>query len=591
MLRTVCELLKPTVRTLGYALFLAVNATGIWGGVFPFLPMEIQTADVMLWFYLAQSVMLVAVFVTVGAGCYVAGQLPLRPSMRAVLSAGVYFTGWLLLIAAMYLDAFLKALAVAGGLFLGLGAGLFYLQWQRLFAAEAHEERGMRDLILAFVYSAVFYGALYLVPRAVTAYLIPLVFLPLFALALIIANRSVDTSQPMFAEKPRENRRVYRAAIASMWRSAVLMGAIAFCTGIMRSIAIEQPEIGTTVNLLSMATLFAAALFVLLFWQFKGVRMNVTKLYRIVFPLLVTAFAVLPFAGLLYTRWLAAGLYALYSIGLLLMSIQCAQAARDRGVNPSFVFGVYGGIVYGLHDIGFIAGSVTDAVAVAGLSQLAFSAVLAMYLLALMFFFSVVDFRDSARQLFYGDTIELVAPRHAAASAAGHEHDELDDAPKARGALEQAGAGAGVGEGMPGVSDALERDHAGADGADASGRVAAYESGGAGEADGGGHEQGRDGRGGQDARGGHGELSDDDGQVYRDRIDKQVALARDAYGLSMRESEVVALVMHGCTVGRIAELLFISENTVRTHMKRIYVKLDVHKKAELIALVEQAHAR
>lgn len=40
-------------------------------------------------------------------------------------------------------------------------------------------------------------------------------------------------------------------------------------------------------------------------------------------------------------------------------------------------------------------------------------------------------------------------------------------------------------------------------------------------------------------------------------------------------------------VGHIAELLFVSENTVRTHSKHIYVKLDVRKRQELIDLVER----
>lgn len=53
-----------------------------------------------------------------------------------------------------------------------------------------------------------------------------------------------------------------------------------------------------------------------------------------------------------------------------------------------------------------------------------------------------------------------------------------------------------------------------------------------------------------------------------------------------REAEVAELIARGNTVAHIAELLFVSENTVRTHSKRIYVKLDIHKRQELIALVE-----
>ena len=38
----------------------------------------------------------------------------------------------------------------------------------------------------------------------------------------------------------------------------------------------------------------------------------------------------------------------------------------------------------------------------------------------------------------------------------------------------------------------------------------------------------------------------------------------------------------------IAEELFISENTVRTHCKHIYSKLDIHSRQELSDLVSSA---
>lgn len=65
-----------------------------------------------------------------------------------------------------------------------------------------------------------------------------------------------------------------------------------------------------------------------------------------------------------------------------------------------------------------------------------------------------------------------------------------------------------------------------------------------------------------------------------------MAAVREFYGLSAREAEVAELIARGNTVAHIAELLFVSENTVRTHSKRIYVKLDIHKRQELIDLVE-----
>lgn len=46
------------------------------------------------------------------------------------------------------------------------------------------------------------------------------------------------------------------------------------------------------------------------------------------------------------------------------------------------------------------------------------------------------------------------------------------------------------------------------------------------------------------------------------------------------------LVARGQTATAIAESLFISENTVRTHLKRIYAKLGVHRKREMLAIIE-----
>ena len=44
-----------------------------------------------------------------------------------------------------------------------------------------------------------------------------------------------------------------------------------------------------------------------------------------------------------------------------------------------------------------------------------------------------------------------------------------------------------------------------------------------------------------------------------------MAAVRELYGLSAREAEVAELIARGNTVAHIAELLFVSENTVRTH--------------------------
>ena len=79
-----------------------------------------------------------------------------------------------------------------------------------------------------------------------------------------------------------------------------------------------------------------------------------------------------------------------------------------------------------------------------------------------------------------------------------------------------------------------------------------------------------------------------DAGQFTDRISKQCRTLSDAYGLSKREAEVMELIARGWTGASISEKLFISENTTRTHTRRIYAKLGVHKKQELIALVGSA---
>jgi DNA-binding NarL/FixJ family response regulator len=45
------------------------------------------------------------------------------------------------------------------------------------------------------------------------------------------------------------------------------------------------------------------------------------------------------------------------------------------------------------------------------------------------------------------------------------------------------------------------------------------------------------------------------------------------------------LIARGNSVAGIAELLVVSENTVRSHSKHIYAKLGIHKKQELVELL------
>lgn len=516
---------RPNVASLGYALFLAVNATGVWGGVFPFLPFSFQTPQILFWFFLAQSAAFAAAFFSEAVAAYRLPQRARRFMVKPVVA--VYLLGWCCLIAATYLDGWVLPLVAVGGLLLGFGSAEFYMLWQRLFASSDSRE-GTRDLAVGTALSALFYCALYFIPVAVTAYLVPLVFLPLFGLAIVLRSRAMDLDQPMFQDVPRDHPQVYRRAVAGVWRSALCVGALGFCAGVMRALAVADPAVGSYVNVLSMAATLAAAVALLAVWYARNLRLSVAGIYRVCFPLLITAFAAMPFAGTAYASWLAAGLYALYSAAIVLMMIQCAQTAREDGINPLVVYGIFGGIVYALHDVGFIVGNLAEGVSALGHSPLMLAALAAVWLLALMHF--VGEGGWARRAGAEAGVIELVAPRADA-------------------------DGRGLRDGVTaGLSEARAPAPAGAPAA----------------------------AGGSDSSGG----AEGAGPRYRDRLSKQVAALRLHYGLSARETEVMELVARGTSVPRIAEQLVLSENTVRTHTKRIYAKLGVHKKQELLDLID-----
>ncbi len=535
-IKSIAHILKPNVTSLGYGLFIAINAAGVWGGVFPFLPMEFQTPQIVFWFFLAQSLVFSFSYFASALGVYFFPG-PTR-TFIVRLATMPYLLGWCCLIAAIYLDGYKLPLVVAGGALLGLGSAGFYMLWQRVFASQ-DSDSGNRDLILGTAWGALLYFSLYLIPQAVTAFLIPLVFLPLFGLTIALKSRQIDREQSMFQDIPREHPRVYKRVIEDYWRSALCVGALGFCTGIMRALAIGEPSVGSLVNVLSMGGSLTAAVVLLVLWQFKNLRVNVVGAYRIFFPFVITSFLLLPFFPVEYQRWLAAVLYAVYSVAIMLMMIQCAQASRDRGINPVFIYGFFAGIVYVLHDVGFAGGTFAEQIMVTGITPIAVIALVAVYLLGLMYFVGQGGFKRILRHAGEGAQHEAAASIELVALRPRDEKMRPVDASPA--------------SNEPADSSAATPDPP------KKRRAARAES---------------------------PKTSADAAPVYQDRISKQAALLQQHYRLSAREAEVMELIARGNTVARIAEELIVSENTIRTHSKRIYAKLAIHKKQELLDLIE-----
>lgn len=66
---------------------------------------------------------------------------------------------------------------------------------------------------------------------------------------------------------------------------------------------------------------------------------------------------------------------------------------------------------------------------------------------------------------------------------------------------------------------------------------------------------------------------------------------RVQYKLTDREIDVAVLLLAGYNSTDIAKILTISVNTVKTHLKNLYAKTDVHNRRELIELLNQIEGR
>lgn len=69
--------------------------------------------------------------------------------------------------------------------------------------------------------------------------------------------------------------------------------------------------------------------------------------------------------------------------------------------------------------------------------------------------------------------------------------------------------------------------------------------------------------------------------------EKNLKVLEERYGITSRESEVLALLLEGLTARSIADKLFVSVPTAKSHIYRIYKKMGIHSQEELMVLAEE----
>jgi len=67
------------------------------------------------------------------------------------------------------------------------------------------------------------------------------------------------------------------------------------------------------------------------------------------------------------------------------------------------------------------------------------------------------------------------------------------------------------------------------------------------------------------------------------------APASAAEALTTREVHILERIAAGSSLGEIADALFISTHTVKTHVKNIYRKLEAHSRTQAVAIAQRRH--
>lgn len=501
------DVLKPSTTSLAYALFLACNAAIVWGGVFPFIPLELQTKQLTISFFFAQSTAFALTF------CFALSYISFKQRARSALpfaiciAAITYFLGWISLVATLYLRTYAFFIIVAGGVLVGVGAACFLLLWTWTFSA-MDKKTGALACIQGFLYCPIAYFVMNLIPQSIAVFLMPALFGPLSFFGMLYAIKKADFSLPHCASLPRKTPVKYKRAIKDCLSNILAIASFAFACGAIRSTAINDISVGLVVNNASMLGSFLGACFLIYLWSFKSIRFNMSVVFRVFYPIVMIGFFFLP----LFTEFsdtfliIYSGLlYALFMTIITLTIIQCIQISYARVIHPVFIFGIYCGMIYLVNDFGFLTGQFAEAFAFPHISTMGSLSLLVIFTTSMMFYIGNGGWKSAVS----------INPQKA---------DYID--------LISSGQ----------VPDARNRPSAGDYAGD---------------------------------------------QIYaRDRLDMQCRALGAHFGLSAREREIVELIVRGHTTKSIATVLRISENTVLTHRKRLYSKLDIHKKQELCDTVD-----
>lgn len=342
----------------------------------------------------------------------------------------------------------------------------------------------------------------------------------------------------------RRNRQV----LSTLGRYLVCIAVIGYGSGAAQPFVFPGSQ-ARLLDMLSAAAMPLSAAALIVVWEVMRREFRLRSAFLAILLVEVACFALLPVVGSGFALAFAAVCFFTFSVASMLMVEGCVETARARGIDASGVFGVFVAIVYTF--------------LIAGLSVNA----------------KILMESDFSNTLVVTvGVVYLVVAACLALGVGGRGRDREDDA-------EPGEAGTG-GTGAGGVR---RPDGAGPGGQVATPGWADSPAAGVGQAplasDPSGQSFGVGGRRpGVDLA-----LSAPLGETERRREESLSELCEslgETYLLSERERDVLELLIRGNSVAKMADVLFLSQNTVKSHCRSLYRKMGVHSRQQIVDMLD-----
>ena len=408
-------------------------------------------------------------------------------------------------------DATMMALLVGGSVLTGVGYGYYWGSWAE-YLGRMHPSRTSFYVPMAFLLTAALFLIISLSAEYESAPPL-LLMLPLPVLSLVCLRRChAEVPDGRYARTVDSKR--YLTALASLVTLIVASLVLSCLFGYVWQMTVASVDSAYEAHRLPLIANIVAAVALIGLVLFARRRTDLALTFKVIVPILVVLFALMPMFWSTYPVELNTVMSACYGVFDVIIWYMVASTAYDFSVSGFVVGGIVRGVSIIARLVGIGIGYVVMLIPESPSMLVIGVSVGAVYVLAMLALFQQGGNRFSF--LSFGASKAKDAEGKAAAVSCA----------------------AGCGAACP------RQQIASADEA----------------------------RGDESA-------SEPDGDVL-----EQIA---SYYGLTRREAEVLPYLARGRSAKVIAEALFVSESTVRTHTRRILEKTALHSKQDLIDLIEK----